>query len=191
MLMAGGILLLVVGLLALRLRYGNHVGKFGKTSLLLSIAGGGITAIGIIGSAFTQVDGWWGVFIYGFAAQFAFLALFGIAALREKPFVRWNGLPFLAGVWAPLWLTISWIYELITGDYLWELNSWIEYFILLVMFGSLALLGQTLQSDATTEGQLPPRGVLALSDRIYHQSGPKGCAPCERSRSPTFSATIN
>ncbi len=154
MLFLSGFLLLNVGVLGLLLHYGNRVGRFGKTSLLLSIAGGGISII-IIGLAFTQADGWWGVFRLGLVVQFAFLALFGIAALREKPFARWNSLPFLAGVWIPLWLTISWIYKLQTGVYLYEeLPSWIEYILLLVMFGSLALLGQTLQSDPTTEGQL-------------------------------------
>lgn len=152
-----GLLLLMAGITGLRLRYGKLAGPFGNTSLLLSIISGGIAAIAMVSSIFIEWDGWWNTLWFGIASLLAFLALFGVAALRAKPMPRWNGLPVLAGVGFP-WLTvIALLFQTVDGNW-WQPPGWLLNGMWLMTISGLVLLGYVLQGDAPQEqadGQIP------------------------------------
>jgi len=149
-----GLLLLVAGIAGLRLRYGKLAGRFGHTSLLLSIVSGGIAVIALLG-AYLEWDGAWYIMLYGMAGLFAFLALFGVAALRAKPMPRWNGLPVLAGIGFPLFTVIALVYRVVSGNSL-EAPGWFQNMILLITFAGLILLGYVLQGDAPQDEDIHP-----------------------------------
>lgn len=111
------LVLLGVGLLGLRTRYGDEVGSFGKNILLLGVIAGFV--INITGTAIVaNVGNWSGPFIWllpytGHAVLLACLSIFGISALSAKPLPRWNGLPLIAGIWYPSLVILAYIYEAI------------------------------------------------------------------------------
>jgi len=98
-------ILLAVGGLGLRARYGEQVGSSGKSFLLIgAIAGPAIGLLGVIG-ALAKVIMWAEFLLYlGNMVLLAYLTIFGISVLRVKPLPRWNGLPFIAGLWFPVLL---------------------------------------------------------------------------------------
>ena len=98
-------ILLAVGILGLRARYGEEVGLGGKGFLLIgAIAGPTIGLLGVIG-AVAKVIIWAEFLLYaGNMVLLACLTIFGISAWRMKPLPRWNGLPFIAGLWFPVLL---------------------------------------------------------------------------------------
>ena len=100
-----GTILLAVGGLGLRARYGAQVGSSGKSFLLIgAIAGPIIGFLGVIG-AVAKVIMWAEFLLYlGNMVLLACLTIFGISVLRVKPLPRWNGLPFIAGLWFPVLL---------------------------------------------------------------------------------------
>jgi hypothetical protein len=100
-----GTILLAVGGLGLRARYGEQVGFSGKSFLSIgAIVGPSIGLFGVIG-AVAKVLIWAEFLLYtGNMVLLACLTIFGISALRTKPLARWNGLPFIAGFWFPVLL---------------------------------------------------------------------------------------
>ena len=151
--------LLVVGLLAVRNRYGEKIGGLGKNILLMgSILGPFITFIGLFGLTYSlQPLGI--LFIIGPAVLLACLALFGVVALFKKPLPRWNIAPLIGGIWYPI-LTFAYIItSLNTGD--WDGGSDIGILgvvlaILCIIQGiALAALGYILKSDAPQEIAAP------------------------------------
>jgi len=100
-----GTILLAVGGLGLRARYGAQVGSSGQSFLLIgAIAGSIIGLLGVIG-AVLKVIIWAELLLYtGNMVLLACLTIFGISVLRTKPLPRWNGLPFIAGLWFPVLL---------------------------------------------------------------------------------------
>jgi len=100
-----GTILLAVGGLGLRARYGEQVGSSGKSFLLIgAFAGPIIGLLGVIG-AVAKVIMWAELLLYtGNMVLLACLTIFGISVLRTKPLPRWNGLPFIAGLWFPVLL---------------------------------------------------------------------------------------
>ena len=98
-------ILLAVGELGLRARYGAQVGPSGKSFLLIgAIAGPAIGLLGVIG-AVAKVIMWAEFLLYtGNVVTLACLTIFGISVLRTRPLPRWNGLPFIAGLWFPVLL---------------------------------------------------------------------------------------
>jgi len=98
-------ILLAVGILGLHARYGEQVGFAGKSFLLLgAIAGPTIGLLGVIG-AVAKVIIWAEFLLYaGNTVLLACLTIFGISVLHVKPLPRWNGLPFIAGIWFPVLL---------------------------------------------------------------------------------------
>jgi hypothetical protein len=140
--------LLMVGLLAVRNRYGEKIGGLGKNILWIgAILGPFITFIGLFGLTYSlqplQI-----LFIIGPAVLLACLALFGVVALFKKPLPRWNVVPLIAGIWYPI-LTLAYVItSMNTGD--WDGGSEIGIlgvvsFILSIIQGiALAALGYIL-----------------------------------------------
>ncbi|HUF39728.1 MAG TPA: hypothetical protein VMN57_14480 [Anaerolineales bacterium] len=140
-----GILLLIAGVQGLRLRYGDRSTRLGRESLALSIAGG-ITAAGaFLGLLFS--DALWVVIILGMAVQFGSLAVFGIAAMRERIMPRWNALPLVGGLYFPLSLLASLVFGWLTGGSWMTLPAWLETGLVSLSLASLVLLGFEVQRD--------------------------------------------
>ena len=101
-------ILLAIGLLGLRARYGKHAGDFGRNVLLLGTSGPMLLVIVIVmGLAGliteTQItNGLWVLLFGGPAITLLGLTLFGLAALWSKPMSRLNWLPVFAGFWYPV-----------------------------------------------------------------------------------------
>ena len=149
--------LLVVGVLALRNRYGHQVGGFGKNILLAgAVLGPLMTLIGLFGVGDpSQLRGFRLIlllmFLIGPSFLHACLALFGIVALYKRPLPRWNFAPVIAGLGYPV-LNFAYITSSTrTGD--WDGGASPVWFgvalaILLVAQGiALAALGYVLKSD--------------------------------------------
>jgi hypothetical protein len=158
--------LLVVGLLAVRNRYGEKVGGFGKNILLMgAILGPLMTLIGLFGiDDPSRLRGLRFILallsLIGPAVLFICLALFGFVALYKKPLPRWNGVPVIAGLWYPI-LTLAYIIiSMRTGD--WNggpgTPEWVGVvsIILSIIQGiALAALGYILKSDVPEETAAP------------------------------------
>ena len=141
-----GVALITFGILGLQLRYGKQVSRFGETSLWLSIIGGVVAIVAVIGFIFFDA---WNVFVVGMLSQQLFLGLFGIAALQAKPFPRWNGLPLLAGI-----LPVVVIVSLILSELnLVELSNDGIYLLIPWLIG-LVLLGYTMQTEPVVDDKI-------------------------------------
>ena len=109
--------LLAVGLLGLRSRYGERVGGFGRTVLLVGVvAGPAVSFIGIIGEAIFRLDWAWMAQFVGPGIMLVCLALFGIPVLSFRPLPRWNALPLLAGICYPALLIVALLPSIISGN---------------------------------------------------------------------------
>ena len=149
--------LVVVGLLAVRNRYGAKVGGFGRGTLLAgSILGPLAGFIGLCGLSYsTQLNILGIMFIISPAVPLACLALFGIVALFTKPLPRWNAAPLFAGLWYPILIFAYITSSMRTGD--WEgeggasigMGAAATILLLIIIQGiALAALGYVLKSDA-------------------------------------------
>jgi len=145
--------LLVVGLLAVRNRYGEKVGGFGKNILMIGGILGSITSvIGLLTIAVDPV--FWTHWINpwtGPAVLLACLALFGIVALYKNPLPRWNALPLIAGLWYPIGLFTTDVFGNVSGD----LISIANFTLLALQGAALAVLGYILKSDVPEETAAP------------------------------------
>lgn len=137
-----------VGLLGMRTRYGDEVGSFGKNVLLVGAIAGPL--INIIGITVPQIGsrGWLLPFT-GNAVLLACLSIFGISALSAKPLSRWNSLPFIAGVWYPVFMILILFFE-VTGAPQTPLAS-PAFIIIPLQCVLLVLLGYILQADVLEE----------------------------------------
>lgn len=109
-------LLLLVGYLALRSRYGKAGGPIAKNGLAFSAVAALISAIGTLGLGLQQTgEVWWYLFFFGFLAQLVGLAIFGLACMRENLLPRWNALPLVGSVIVLGLMVVSLVYELATG----------------------------------------------------------------------------
>jgi len=106
-------ILLAVGMLGLRARYGERIGSFGRNILLLGVIGPILLYIVIASMAFMyrsgnltvaqfEAKGLWILIFGGPAIALLGLTLFGLASLRSKPMARLNWLPVFAGIWYPV-----------------------------------------------------------------------------------------
>ena len=141
-----GLSLVTFGILGLQVRYGKQVGRFGETSLWLSVVGGIVAISGMIAFFF---DTGWTVFVIGILSQQLFLGLFGIAALQVKPFPRWNGLPLLAGVF-PIVVIVSLVLNELNVVRLGDEGI----YLLIPWLIGLVLLGYTMQTEPVVEEQV-------------------------------------
>lgn len=150
-------ILLAVGLLGLRARYGEHIGGFGKNSLLLGASGPFLLvifiALGLAGIlTVTRItEGFWILIFGGSTMALLGLTLFGLAALVSKPMARLNWLPVVAGIWYPVFyfflagylFTHNGVYP---GQYQTAFNV-----IYLIQFLALCVLGASLITDTSRE----------------------------------------
>ncbi|MGD8404889.1 MAG: hypothetical protein PVJ21_14610 [Anaerolineales bacterium] len=142
--------LLAVGELGLRARYGEQVGFSGKNFLLIgAIAGPAIGLLGVIG-AVAKVLTWAEFLLYsGNMVLLACLTIFGISALRTRPLPRWNGLPLIAGFWFPVLLPAMMIANANGAPGSLVLN--IANGVLLLQSIALFILGYMLQANVSEE----------------------------------------
>jgi len=144
--------LIAIGMLGLRARYGNEIGTSGKGVLLLGAIAGLLVIIGNIGQAY-EPDPFWGVFIIGTTIIFICMLIFGIQALIQKPLPRTNWLPLVAGLWFPM-ISLPGIFGIhfpaigSTSNLVFSLFSTTGIIITTV---ALILLGYTLQANIMDE----------------------------------------
>jgi hypothetical protein len=153
--------LLVVGLLAMRSRYGEAVGAFGRNILLAGALLGPLTSVIGMGLAKNARASWspmaemgWALTVGGPAVSLACLTLFGVAALYKKPLPRWNILPFLAGLWYPAIFFVWFIAFLNTGEpsnSVAGIPSVIPISLIILQGIALVALGNILKSDVPEE----------------------------------------
>jgi hypothetical protein len=98
----GSPILLAVGMLGLRARYGNEIGNSGRGILLLGALAGILVVLLVSIGNNIDSDASWGVFVVAVTFLFICLMVFGVQALIQKPFPRWNWLPLVAGLWFPM-----------------------------------------------------------------------------------------
>jgi len=143
--------LLTVGMLGMRSRYGDQVGAFGKTVLLIGAILG--PAISIMGTFLQGVGELWVLIFIGPIIQFICLVLFGLVGLYTKPLPRWNILPILAGFWLAIrWIPIM-IPPLLSGNYSSAGDAFSngDAVFLPLQVASLIALGYILKSDVPEE----------------------------------------
>lgn len=135
------ILLITIGLLGLRARYGKQTGITARTALEAGVLGGVVSLVSSVwmGRQITNIS---------MAFMFAGLFVFGLVALRVKPMARGNGLPVLAGFWWPLLVIQAYVFPQVTRVLIPEVPAWLSFSLFLAMSASLAWLGHMLQSDA-------------------------------------------
>lgn len=152
--------LVVVGVLAVRNRYGERAGGFSRSILWLgAVLGPLVTFIGFFGVTYS-FEPLGILFLIGPAILFICVALFGIVSLYKKPLPRWNIVPLIAGVWYPILVLTYVITSMRTGD--WDGGSgtpqWVGIvsIVLCTIQGiALAALGYILKSDVP-EGAAAP-----------------------------------
>ena len=142
--------LTAIGVLGLRSRYGNAIGKGGSSTLLVAtIAGLGLTILGIVGE-YLDLFGRFSdtpfiILMYGNAVLMLSLALFGFMAMSSKPLPRWNGLPIVAGIIFPIMLFIGFVLNFLS-----EFTLVVGIGILIQLI-SMVILGFILQRDVPQE----------------------------------------
>ena len=143
--------LLVFGVLGLRSRYGEQVGRFGKNILLAGAILGPVTSI--IGfSPMSSDDPLWLLIWTGPAVLFLCLTLFGVAALYTKPMPRWNMLPIFAGLSYPAIILFHILNSLITKDWSDPGMPYVVIIGLITIQGiTLLALGTILKADVPEE----------------------------------------
>ena len=147
-------ILLGVGMMGLRTRYGDKTGSFGKNVLLFG-AISGIT-VNLLGAVLASKTEWgWLLLFTGNGVLLACLAIFGVIAMRVKPMQRWNILPLLAGIWYPTLFLIAVIYIIAMNQ---PVPDALNQFALIDILQGIMLrtLGFELQADV-------PEQVLATA----------------------------
>jgi hypothetical protein len=145
--------LFLVGMVGFYLRYGEETNSLGKFGLFASMIGGVISFGAAILLVTTAPDWTWTAWMVGFMLYFLGLVLFGIAAVRDKLFPRWNALPILTGIWFPIVIIGSSQAESWTGSI-----QYINLGVFLLTAIGLAVLGYLLQSDSQPAS--PPTGAV-------------------------------
>lgn len=135
------ILLITIGLLGLRARYGKQTGTMARIALGAGVLGGVVSLVSSVwmGRQITNIS---------MAFMFAGLFVFGLVALRVKPMARGNGLPVLAGFWWPSLVILAYVFPQVTRVLIPEVPAWLSFSLFSAMSVSLAWLGHVLQSDA-------------------------------------------
>ena len=136
--------LLAVGMLGLRARYG--VG--GGILLFGAMVGGLLVIVGTLVQFLTPdysvSETYFGVWLGGVLVLNVCLSIFGILALIQKPLPRWNWLPLVAGAWILLLPLLAGI----MGD---SLSPTIIIAVLVMMTVAQIMLGYILQADTSQE----------------------------------------
>jgi hypothetical protein len=150
-LMIPAILALTVGLVGLRARLGQRAGGVGRAALLFASLSGAVGIIaGVIVSALTSEDGWY-LFMAGLLGFYLGVLVFGVSALKSKPFARWNALPVLMAAVVAAMILVSMLGlgpQQISG----ALGRWIGMGI----FGLVGLLWMLLGYNVMAEDRPQP-----------------------------------
>lgn len=147
----GSSILIAVGMLGLRARYGESVGSLGKNALLAGVVGMVLTYASL--PVFWNVEAMYLLFFSGPAVLSTGLAVFGLVALIRKPLPQVNWLPLFAGIWYPVIYFPIFFYTVMNNG-AWPENDlpWVPIQTLLsLQFLALCMLGLILQSDAPEE----------------------------------------
>ena len=154
-------ILLSIGMLGLRTGYGDRVGGFGRTMLLLGVLGMVLVflCVGVlyrvqpqiqIGNA--RIETW--LLLYEVPAiGLLGLALYGLAALRRKPMAGLNWLPLATGVWYPAAYSFFFFY-FVSHNGIWQYVEqiyWVFNMMLIMQFATLCLFGFILNADTREE----------------------------------------
>lgn len=136
--------LLAVGMLGLRARYG-----IGGGILLFGAMVGGLlvivgTLVQFLTPDYSVSETYYGVWLGGVLVLNVCLSIFGILALIQKPMPRWNWLPLVAGAWILLLPLLAGI----MGD---SPSPTIFIAVLVIMTVAQVMLGYILQADALRE----------------------------------------
>jgi hypothetical protein len=135
-------ILLAVGMLGLRARYGYEVGSFGRNILLLgAVAGPAINIIGVY--ATPRVDWGWILLFAGPAVLLATSPCWRVALLSSLP--RWNGLPLFAGIWYPVLLFTGLVSVAVAGPG--SVGPPIMFAVVALQSIALFFLGYILRGD--------------------------------------------
>lgn len=143
----GSPILLAIGMLGLRTRYGRAVGQLGRNILLISPVGIIISYIGLMQASIYDQHPL--VESAGPSMLFICLTIFGLLSYQKKPMSRWNALPFIAGVWTPVMMVVA----ILMGAYedpspaLFITIVTIAVAFYFIQFIALLMLGYILQSD--------------------------------------------
>jgi hypothetical protein len=146
-----GSILMAIGMLGLRARYGEMVGSLGRNILLIGVVGMVLTYVSL--SVLWEVEAMYLLPFAGPAVLLVGLTLFGLVALVRKPLPHVNWLPLIAGIWYPVVFFPIFFYALMNNG-AWPENDlpWAPIQgILLLQFLALCILGVILQSDAPEE----------------------------------------
>jgi len=145
-------ILLAIGMLGLRARYGEAVGSLGTNIILISIVAM-VTAY-VVSPIFQDYESWYVLHYLGLAILLTGLSLFGLIALVRRPLPHVNWLPLFAGIGFPaIYFPVFFFAILHNGaSPPWIDNYWsIISAIALLQFLGLCILGMILQSDAPEE----------------------------------------
>lgn len=155
-------ILLAAGMLGLRWCYGEQVGSFGRSILLLGVIGPILLYIVIASMAFMyrsgnltvaqfEAKGLWILIFGGPAIALLGLTLFGLAALRSKPMARLNWLPVFAGIWYPVvYFFLAGYLFTHDGEYPGQYHAAMQM-IFLIQFLSLCVFGASLVTNTSQE----------------------------------------
>jgi len=143
-------LLLAVGILGLRARYGSAIGAAGRGMLLFdAIVGGLLVVIGTLVQFLTPdysvSETYYGVWLGGVYLLYTCLSIFGVVAVLKKPLPRWNGSPLIAGILITLAPILA-----VLGVKSPQSDTGIAITILalFIMTTALIMLGYVVQADA-------------------------------------------
>jgi hypothetical protein len=147
-------ILLAVGLLGLRARYGEHVGGFGRNILLLGASGPFLLVIVIamgLSGILTEpqiTKGLWILLFGGPAITLLGLTLFGLAALISRPMARLNWLPLFSGIWYPaVYVFLAGYLFTHDGEYPGQYHAGMQM-IFLIQFLALCAFGAVLNDTS-------------------------------------------
>lgn len=154
-------ILLAIGMSSLRKGYGERVGSFGRSMLLLGMLGPVLWVAVMVSIALmygsgnltdTQVEeGLWVLLFLGPAISLLGLSLFGVTALRSKPMPRLNWLLLFAGIWYPVTFVLFSVYDISHKGVF--PHQYLPALVLMavIQFLALCILGTVLIDDSSKE----------------------------------------
>jgi len=155
-----GAILIAIGMVGLRVRYGKIVGSLGRNVLMIGIVGMVLTYIAIAFPLSQDVEILYLLPYAGPAVLLIGLTVFGLVALYKKPLPYANWLPLVAAVWYPF-IYFSIFFYIITNNGAWPEND-LPYVLiqntLLLEFFALCILGLILQSDVIEDTKTSQQG---------------------------------
>jgi hypothetical protein len=142
-----GMALIMLGLFGILLRYNAHLNLFGKSSLLLTLAGAGVTSVGLLLTLTAHYVNGYNLFIAGWLVQVAGHSVFGGFVMTTHLLPKWN-FALLIGSALPITVIV-----LVLSNQQ-ATSGWAASAMLLVIGISWLLTGWALNSQSTATTQL-------------------------------------